>query len=556
MRSTASILAVASILAPAADATAARPESSAYLHAVRTFADNVLRYGRDTYGPEHSPLFVDGLNVDTHEPVVWRLDEEHAKNWNMPRQWILSNFASQQHLLRVLVALTDLTGDPKYKQAAVDATRYAFDHLRHESGLLFWGGHTAWALDLERPVGEGRSGSVAGKHELKCNLPFYEFLWQLDPAVTARFIDAFWANHILRWDILDMNRHGRFKVIPGSPWDHDYTGGPVPFEGRGLTFLNTGCDLIYAAAILSQLTGDDRPLRWAKRMGQRYADVRHPKTGLGADNYSVLTSHRIQKQFEPEYGDRITEATFASLYGLRFGRAPICYLKLYERLGEPAAEFKQWALEDLAAFAKYSYDSAANTFWPMIIDGTRLTPADRKRDGYISTRWLSGRPADGLNFWAYALACKHSRNPLLWKTMQNIARALDLGDPGAAPDARPELNYDTSHADVHTIFALLDLYKATNNEAYLRLARRVGDNLLAQQFHKGFFVDDADHIYCKFDTITPLALLHLDAALNHRSVKLPDYAASKSYFHCAYEGAGRTYDIHVIYTQTRPAQNK
>ncbi len=47
-------------------------ESSKYLDAVRTFADNVLKYGRDTYGPEHTPLFVDGLHIHTHEPVKWK----------------------------------------------------------------------------------------------------------------------------------------------------------------------------------------------------------------------------------------------------------------------------------------------------------------------------------------------------------------------------------------------------------------------------------------------------------------------------------------------------
>ena len=41
-------------------------ESSKYLDAVREFADNVLKYGRDTYGPKHTPLFVDGLNINTH----------------------------------------------------------------------------------------------------------------------------------------------------------------------------------------------------------------------------------------------------------------------------------------------------------------------------------------------------------------------------------------------------------------------------------------------------------------------------------------------------------
>jgi len=43
-------------------------ESTKYLDDVRTFADNVLKYGRDTYGPKHTPLFVDGLNIHTKLP--------------------------------------------------------------------------------------------------------------------------------------------------------------------------------------------------------------------------------------------------------------------------------------------------------------------------------------------------------------------------------------------------------------------------------------------------------------------------------------------------------
>ena len=47
----------------------AATDPNRYLNAVREFADNVLKYGRDTYGPKHTPLFVDGLNIHTHEPV-------------------------------------------------------------------------------------------------------------------------------------------------------------------------------------------------------------------------------------------------------------------------------------------------------------------------------------------------------------------------------------------------------------------------------------------------------------------------------------------------------
>ncbi len=45
--------------------------SSKYLNAARTFADNVLKYGRDTYGSKYMPLFVDALNIHSHESVRW-----------------------------------------------------------------------------------------------------------------------------------------------------------------------------------------------------------------------------------------------------------------------------------------------------------------------------------------------------------------------------------------------------------------------------------------------------------------------------------------------------
>ncbi|MFC1527010.1 hypothetical protein ACFL6X_09410 [Candidatus Latescibacterota bacterium] len=44
---------------------------TSFLDTVQTFADNVLEYGRDVYGPEHTPLLADGINIHTHEPVVW-----------------------------------------------------------------------------------------------------------------------------------------------------------------------------------------------------------------------------------------------------------------------------------------------------------------------------------------------------------------------------------------------------------------------------------------------------------------------------------------------------
>jgi hypothetical protein len=106
-----------------------------YIAAVRTFADHVLALGTDHYGPAPTPLFVDGVDVDTHEPVKWNSRDGH--------EWVLSDFANQQNLLRTLDGLTALTGEPRYRAAGAAATRYAFDHL-DRGGLLAWGGHMAY----------------------------------------------------------------------------------------------------------------------------------------------------------------------------------------------------------------------------------------------------------------------------------------------------------------------------------------------------------------------------------------------------------------------------
>jgi len=530
----------------AADAVSTMPAGE-YLTAVRAFADNAVKFGRDVYGPKHTPLFVDGLNVDTHEPAVWVLPSKPVADWKMPPRWIMSDLASQQNFFRTLTALTLMTGEPKYKQAAVEATRYAFANLRHPCGLLYWGGHTAWDLDTDQPVGEGRTDGVAGKHEFKRHYPYYELMWEIDPKVTREFIESFWSNHVLDWSNLDFNRHGKYNPVPPSPWDHTYVGGPIPFIGKGLTFIHSASDLCYAAAMLSVLSGDPKPMVWAKRLAQRYHDACDPKTGLGADNFSEEQTRRFVKQCGPEFGERLTEATFTSVYGCRYRFVSVCQFKLAERLGPAGREFGQFGLADMTAYAKYAYDPSDNKFWATLIDGTKLKPSDRKRDGYLLPRWFDKRVPDANIFWAYVLAYKLSGDRLMWDMVRNLARGFELGDFGSQPGTPGRPNMQTPAADPLLVFALLDLQAATKDRAFLDLARRVGDNLIEEQFHKGFFVSGKDHLFCKFDTVAPLALLYLEAALTDSKVQLPAYCGGQSYFHCSFEGQGRTYDTNAIY---------
>jgi len=66
-------------------------------------------------------------------------------------------------------------------------------------------------------------------------------------------------------------------------------------------------------------------------------------------------------------------------------------------------------------------------------------------------------------------------------------------------------------------------------------------------------VQSPDHVNCKFDDALPLALLHLHSALNgvDESRRPPAFWMSQGFFHCPYDGVGRTYDNQVIYSRLR-----
>src|SRR5690625_2369775 len=137
----------------------------ARINAVIEFCDHVLENGRDRYRDEPTPLFCDGINIDTLEPIKWHLPGTG--------EVIISNMATQQYLFRTLTALSYLLDDASYKNAAMDAIRYHFNHLVDESGLLHWGGHKFIDLKTLEDVGPKEKGYV---HELKNCFPYYELM--------------------------------------------------------------------------------------------------------------------------------------------------------------------------------------------------------------------------------------------------------------------------------------------------------------------------------------------------------------------------------------------
>ncbi len=544
------------------------------LESVSEHADNVLELGRDRWSGKDTPLFADGLNLATWEPAIWR----HNGN-----EYYISNFASQQNLMRTLVALSRLAGDEQYKQAAMDATAYMFDHHQYESGLLPWGGHRF--LDLKTL--DDVYGFDSNSHELKRHFPYYDLMFDVDKESATQLVRGFWESHIYDWsNEFYHNRHGRWvDRVPEDIWDRPFSDPDAhQMIDRG-TMVHTSNDLMYAAAHSFRHNPEQEQgaLQWAERKGGLWYKARNPKVGLGSYHYhlghnpnSGWGSHmpppqnvpgRVDAPYEwsdlferlgedpASYGTGAASAVGSTRFwattgwpGVIYADATIAQLRMAELLGEEhGTNFMYWAHTALRAFAESdAYNPETNTINRMLTNGRVLEPD-------FTTAGLRF-------FYTFSIGYRMTQDEALWPVARGVARAHELGEIGPSPGVAVKLNLTTSNAEPEAMLSFLELYQALEEPAYLEMAVKIAENILEQKFHKkhrfqsgayGFFVRSKEHTHVCFDDPEPFALLSLVAVLRGEPDLLPLYANGRSYIHGRYDGEGRTYDHRVIWSQTK-----
>jgi len=523
-----------------------------YLKAVCDFADTVLEHGTDTYGDRRTPLFADGLHVETLKPATWRWQDQ---------LWVPSNFASQQPLLRTLDGLTALRGEKKYRQTAEAAARYALQHLTTPNGLLYWGGHFNWDLQQDRPVGQ-----YADIHELKNHQPYFRLMWRVRPKETARLMETIWAGHILDWSRLDYNRHASVTKPVQPQWDHPFDQDlevPFPTQGGNLSFVNVTPPLIHSSTMLAVLADDADALTWTRRLLYRWQQAEHPETGLSGGQLSYRKQDRAQEALGHVH-PTINEAKIVASYHQtnRYHDLPLAQMQNActllgkgGRYAELGRELIQWASEDLKAYARYSFDPNAGVFIALMTDGTPIQ-WQQSRTGYYVPESFAPRHPDGFILWGYALAYRLTSDEAHWQMLRRLAKILSLGDIGEPQGSGRTLNLSTDSDDWRCIYALLELHEAKRNSEFLRLASRLADNLLKTQTATGLFPRSGRDWARTGDEI-PLALLHLAAALAGKSDRMPAPIRDSRFFHCEYHGPleayqqkradKRTYDDLVYY---------
>jgi pectate lyase len=519
-------------------------QDRARMKAVISFADNVLKDAADRYHRPPSPLLANGVNVFTREQLEWKFADGS--------RLVISDLAAQQNLIRVLIALSRLTGDPKYGETAKAGFAYCFAHFQDRGGLLDWGGHRF--VDLRSLKAFGTAPNDPGVHELKNIFPFYELMYEVNPKATIQYIIGFWNAHVYNWRTLEISRHGEYGHAPEPKWSSPFEDSKPYLETKGLSFLDAGNDLIYSGAMLYKLTGDTNGLVWSKRLAAQYVKARNPQTQLGAyqftqprklqdtndDNITLSWfGDRAKRQFGPDFPSHLVLEATILLHRLAltiYSENALMQLELGPALGPDGKEFLEWTRQGMAAFARFSYIPEKNQFRPLLTDGTDLTGFTLKRNGYYGKAGtkLDAYEASPEFMISYARGFMLTGDANLWTVARGIARGNGLGDIGSEPGKEVVLNLTTTNNDPFALFSLLDIYRQTKNESYLQLARVVGNNIVRDRFHHGYFTRYHDQVYANIDAIEPYALLALEAAIQGVPDKIPHFVNGSGFVDAEY----------------------
>ena len=493
---------------------------------IKNFLDTVIKYASDPNGK--TPLLANELLIETKEKKLKNIDGNLV---------MASNLSVQQNFMRTLVGFGRVTGEQSYLKRAINVYRYYFENLMDAYGLLRWGHQI---FDLQK----GEITSLKEKnfvHELKNDFPFYDFMFEIDPQKTVQYIQSVWNSHVYNWKTLEINRHSRAKKGNSKIWDQELGDTPLFFETEGLSFLNCGNDLIYAAIKLYELTGENGALKWAKNLNNMYIRTPHPKTLLGVYQYTQckkektpssdndtksIYGDRAKRQFGPEFGDIALEGNI--LFQLQectiYGTNALMIMGFYERLGECIKEMAYNVKEGLKSFAHYAYNKETNLIYPLLTDGTNMTNYELKRDGYYGAKGTKITPieATGRFLYSYEYSARLMNDNELWNVAASIAENMGLGDIGSYIGGPVNLNMQTVCDDTGVLYSLLDLYLNTKKEDFLNLAIVVAENIIANRNIEGLFVKKAGYRNAYINAPEPLAILKLFAILYNAERLVPD----------------------------------
>jgi len=252
------IVAVASVPVPAAEEP--QPKCG-YLKIVRDYADAMIAHGRDVYGKEHSPLFVEALDRKTMRmpegDVLQKVAGIRHDEWGIRPHDRMVAGGNAQHCLnfyQILYALAEATGEKHYADEADRSLKFCFERCQSPAtGLLCWGEHAGWDFRTEKRI-DKPAGNV---HEFYRPWVLWDRSWQVAAEPCRRFALGLWEHQIGNHQTGDYSRHAAI--------DSHGPGTEAPYARHGGFYIETWASVyektrekVFLRAIESVLDGLER----------------------------------------------------------------------------------------------------------------------------------------------------------------------------------------------------------------------------------------------------------------------------------------------------------
>jgi uncharacterized protein YyaL (SSP411 family) len=487
--------------------------SERYLEVVRSFADTMIEHGRDHYGEKRTPVWSAILDLETLEAPTFedvkdsgeRLEERAIEGSNLQQDIVT---------LQAFVKLSEVTGDPKYRQAVYDYVNAYYDLTQQPvSGLIPWGEHSFYDMFADEPAyvwknwaGGKKHRKIWNQHELLFVPIPWELLWEMAPDHTERLIKG-QRYHFRSFEPEDYRFMRNVKLNTDPP---KFAG------GSSFSWITHGAQPIEAFAILYDKTQDPVWLKWAKGPIEYLWEERrfptglfktteeqtkHPGSRVGADALIALHAFRTT-EYVPE-----SERGFFNEHGLEM-------LEVIHR--------HAW-VEEQHAYA-HVLDSEGDLIAAHNPPGSETLPAERG-ELHWARNWrpvydlTTGTGERGYMLYLQQAAIEG------WKATdgggptreiaKNIAETVRREYPpkrfggGAANKALDSL-YAGSFGMMINNF--LDLYELTGDESYLGDAMVLADDAINLLWNGKLFAikPDADFYEAKFQVgDLTLALIRL-----------------------------------------------
>jgi hypothetical protein len=255
------------VCAGAGETPRAPVPQSPYLGVAYRYADAMLQSGRDTYGPAATGLFLSAFDRTASKPLTYRPPapagiREGDRVGLSSQPLVGANPQHDENLLRLLYTLSELSGEPRYREAAdAELNWFLRNAASSSTHLLPWGEHMFWNVLADAP----QPARPRGVHEFFRPWVLWDRCFELAPEASERFALGLWEHQIADHATGAFNRHAPY-------WEH----GPAD----GMDFPRHAGFYIRTWAVAYSRTKNPEFLRAIEVVRRRFENKRHPQTGL------------------------------------------------------------------------------------------------------------------------------------------------------------------------------------------------------------------------------------------------------------------------------------